>query len=187
MRFRKKSETPHEKLMRHSAPVNRAAARALFKAGADDSYFPGLRSQPGEIESETFIKFYRLDEYLTLFSPSDARHRFSTTVDQTGNRVGRMKVMGFYLPDFPDDIEPTERYKLYEAKSPTCQACGQALPKKSWGPKDEVTPRPKLRWVCKCACGNYVVRNSTTVSKARDPNDSCSACRHLRKMQEGGA
>lgn len=185
MRFRKKSETPHEKLMRHSAPVNRAAARALFKAGVDDSYFPGLRSSPGEIESETFIKFYRLDEYLTLFSPAEARSRFAQTIDRTGERFGRLKVMGLYLPDFPEDVEPTQRYKLYEKTTRKCECCGQPMPQRSWGPENDVKPKPKLRWVCKCACGNYVVRNSKTISKARDPDDSCSACHYLRRKKEG--
>ena len=185
MRYRKKkNETPHETLMRHSSPVNRAAARAFARAGIDDTYYSGLKSRPGEIENETFIKFYRIDEYLSLFNPRDAKGRQNTIVDYTGERAGRLKVMGFYLPDFPEDVEPEERYKLYEQQPKRCHECGQVLPQRSWGPSVSEKIRPKLRWTCKCDCGNYVVRNNKTIMNKRDPNDCCSACDPHRNKKE---
>lgn len=57
-----------------------------------------------------------------------------------------------------------------------------------WGPK--VAPNGYFRggaanqvWVCRCSCGIHVTRTAKTIKAARDSDDCCEYCRHLKYMK----
>lgn len=37
----------------------------------------------------------------------------------------------------------------------------------------------KLRWVCQCNCGNFVMRKSKTITNPTNTADACEACRKI--------
>jgi hypothetical protein len=41
--------------------------------------------------------------------------------------------------------------------------------------------RPK--WVCKCACGNYVLRKTKAVKNGKNDSDSCQECDSLTQIK----
>jgi hypothetical protein len=169
-----KRETLHLKLKRHSAPVNKQAALMIARPSLDDRYQPtNLKTPKGGVEDPNFLPAYEFLDWLYTRSPRDRKVK---SEDMTGVKYGKLTVLGVYIKDLPIHMEKTDWHKAYKTLDDRerCPCCRQKLRGKRSYSTDQATP-PKLKWTCKCACGNYVVRNPKSVRNA-DPNDCCSAC-----------
>ena len=44
--------------------------------------------------------------------------------------------------------------------------------------------KQKGKWVCKCKCGNYTLREAAAIKRWKDgSNDCCRECRHLESLR----
>jgi len=174
-----KRETLHLRLNRHSTPVNKQAALTIARPSLDDRHeVPALRTPQGSVENPFFLPAYDFLDWIYTRHPRDRKVR---SEDQKGFRYGKLTVLGVYIEHLPIHLPRDDWHKSFmplEARE-RCPCCRQILRGKR-NYSTEVKP-PKLKWTCKCDCGNYVVRNPKAIRNA-DPNDCCSACERTREV-----
>lgn len=170
-----KRETLHRKLMTHNQPVNKAAGLAIAKPSIDDRWVPELDPEASAIESDTFLPSYSFEEWLTSRSPVERKQIRS--IDRAGERYGRLTVIGVYIDpkEWPINTPADIRYKQFQSTDNRCPTCQQKLNQYK-NPGRLYPTKPKLRWTCKCDCGNYVVRSAKAVAKKVNDEECCSAC-----------
>ena len=173
----RKHETLYERLSEQPrrTPVDKQAAMMLHSAQPE--FVSELDPNNTHVESSTFIKSYRYAEWLSYHHPN-ARKSLAKRRDHLGFTFGKLKVQGVYLPDHNENIPKARRYKAYtpQGNKMTCPCCGQTLKYANSGRAEK--PRPKLKWVCRCVCGNYKVITSVEADRAyrEKLSMSCSAC-----------
>ena len=169
----KLSEEPRRK------GVNKQAAMMLHSAQPE--FVHELDEGDRHIESHTFIKHYPYETWVSYHPPAKKQDLFNRII-HTGFTFGKLKVLGVSLPNQDGAMSASTRYKLYAPQGKSfCRCCGQVLKYKSGAEK----PMPKLRWVCRCDCGNYKVISSAEAHKAhkKERSLSCSACERVERLK----
>ncbi len=180
----RKHETLYERLSEQPrrTPVDKQAAMMLHSAQPE--FVSELDPNNTHVESSTFIKSYTYSDWMSYHHPN-MRKSLAKQTDHSGSTFGKLKVQGVYLPDHDEDVPNARRHKTYTPQGKmTCPCCGQTL--KYANPRRPEKTLPKLKWVCRCVCGNYKVITSVEANRAdrKKLSMSCSACEQITLLKE---